>query len=82
MNEQDQGTSPTLLGTIPTARLIDELTMRCAPAIFMGHKDEGYGKGPIVFFRYSGRESVCYSLCQALAFEIQSSEIRAILNER
>ena len=62
------------IDTIPTADLIEELLVRCDPAIFIGHKEES--DGPISYYQYLGSPSVCYGLCHQLAFIINSNEMK------
>ncbi len=69
------------LATIPTLDLIDELTDRCSPSVFIGYKDEGAGSGVNTYHAIRGEESVCYGLCHQMAFKIQRAETRRVVRE-
>lgn len=62
---------------IPTSDLIEELVNRCAPAVFIGYKDEGE-EGVQVFSNIAGDPRACFGLCHQMAIHIQLNEIREI----
>lgn len=48
-----------------------ELMSRCAPAVFIGVKNEGVdGGGPTSFYTLRGSNTACYGLVQEMAFVI------------
>lgn len=59
---------------VSTPDLVAELVTRCAPAIFIGYKDEG-PEGMQVFNNYAGHPSACFGLCHQMALNIQMREI-------
>jgi len=64
---------------LPTPELINELTARCNPAIFMGSKNESMDdNGRMTFFEYKGHPAVCYGLCHEMAFTILTDQARKI----
>ena len=64
---------------LPTPELINELTARCNPAIFIGTKNEGGDDGGRNTFWHSrGRPAVCYGLCHEMAFTILTDQARKI----
>ena len=65
---------PNDLSCVPTTELIDELMQRCAPAIFVGTRQEDGGV-PFTFWHYSGNEAKCYGLCHEMSYYINRSMV-------
>jgi len=68
------------MASISTIDLIDEVMIRCHPAIFIGHKDEGNG-GPNIFWHWTGNDDQCFALTQQLGMKIQMEAMRDIIQE-
>jgi len=62
---------------IPTQDLIAELVKRCAPAVFIGYKNEGED-GMQVFTNKAGDARACFGLCHQMALHIQLNEISSL----
>ena len=62
------------LDQISTTELIDELSDRCAPMIFIGTKQEDGGV-PSVFWRWQGHDASCYALCHQMSYYIQKNMV-------
>lgn len=59
---------------ISTTELIDELSKRCSPMIFIGHKQEE-GGAPASFWQWSGSNACCYALCHQMSYLIQQDMV-------
>jgi len=68
------------IDSISTGELIDELLKRCAPACFIGTKNEG-GQGWQSFYNVKGDAAACYGLLHELAFNIQMRSIENMMGD-
>lgn len=62
---------PEVIAEISTSDLIDELTRRCKPAVFIGTKEEGGDDGgKNTFWASEGDPDCCAALCRQLEIKI------------
>lgn len=67
---------PNDLSSFPTGMLIEELTKRCTPAVFIGTKYEADDKGWESFTKHVGRIETCQGLCREMDAELERLKIR------